>query len=485
MAKSETFSLTFKNFQNGAAPVAHLDSLTQIGNGGHYAAAANVDIISTPGLLTQGPGLTVLTAGTQAGAITEQVRHILGRPFSSGFTYGIAATKLHKISPSAVTNTGIWPHAITGAVDGSSVVSFQGAIYYFFNKASGADCGKYDGVTTFTDAYFSAVPTGAAALQNAPHPVDTKQNIMLFGNGRYVGTFLSDTTTLNATRLDFGSDAIVADVAFHANQWWIAVNVGTNVSTDRQYGSIFLYDPSATTALLADEIGVGAQKIGFILPIEGVMYVAYQDLTSAGGFCIGYVNGRKITPLRYFTGALPTFAQKTLYNNTILFHASGKIYSVGAVVESLPVQISQLASTGFGNGGALSAPFGTPMIASFLSTSFQLATFANFDVNCNWRSIIIPAVSGQKLGFVDTITVLTNTLGSGARCDLIIEFDQGTGSGATMQITGTGKRRHNFISPGTIKLEDFRLFLNWVNGSTTNPVKIRQIVVEGHYIEKA
>jgi hypothetical protein len=330
----------------------------------------------------------------------------------------------------------------------------------------------------------STVPTGAIALQNAPHPVATKQDIMLFGNGRYVGTFVSTGAVLNDKRLDFGQDAIVADVAFHANQWWLGVNVGSGVSTDRQYASIYLYDPSASTSTLIDEIAVGAQKIGFLLPIEGIMYVAYQDLTSAGGFCIGYVNGRAIKPLRYFTGTLPTFAQKSLYNNTIIFISNGKVMSCGAVTEQVPIQISQLASGGFTTVGALASPFGTPMVASTQSTSFKLAQFSGYTVTANWQSIVIPTISGNLLGYIDRVVVLTNTLASGASCALTIKTNQTAISGTAQTINTTGRRRHSFNSLGVVGgVEDFVVYIDWSGGSTTNPVKIREIIVQGHFVE--
>jgi hypothetical protein len=480
-----TFSIKFSSFNEGAAPVAHLDTLTQLGSAGQYSAAGNVDIISFPGLLTQGPGLSTLTNATEAGAVGELINFIIDRPVSSGMTYGIAATKLHQITASAVTNTGSWPHAITSAVAGSSVHYIRGKLFYFFNKASAGEIGMYDLASSFTDNWGSTVPTGAAALQKADHPVASKQDIMIFGNGRYLGTYIDTTTTLNPTKLDFGTDAAVADTAFHANQWWIAVNQGSGVATDRQSASIFLYDASATTTLLADEIAVGVQKIGFILPIEGVMYVAFQDLSTPGGFCIGYVNGRGIKPLRYFTGTLPTFAQKTLYGNMITFISNGLVYSCGASIETMPVQISQLASGGFSTVGAIAAPFGTPMVASTQSTSFKLAKFSGYDVNATWRSLVIALAQANMLGFIDRIVVLTNTLGAGARCDLIVEANQASATGTTLQITGTNKRRHVFNNIGLTAIEDFRAFLNWANGSTSNPVKIREIQVQGHFIEHA
>lgn len=484
MAKNDnSFTIVLEEFHLGAAPLAHLDSLTEKGASGHYSAAANVDVITKPGILTQGPGLSTLTAGTEAGAITELVQFILDTPVVADTTYGIAATKLHQITPSAVTNAGIWPHAITGATAGSSVHLFQGALYYFFNKASGADCGRYDLASTFDDDYFSTVPTGAAALQSAPHPVASKQDIMLFGNGRYVGTFVSSGVTLSPTKLDFGAGAECADVAFHANQWHIAINVGITTGTNRASGQIYLYDGAALSALLTDEVAVGVLQIGFIYPINGVVYVAYRDLTTTGGFAIGYVAGRQLKPLRYFTGALPTFAQKTLYLGMILFVSSDLVMAVGARTEQLPVQISQLADGGFSTVGAIAAPFGVPMIASSQSTSFKLAKFSGFDVNATWRSLVIPTTSGRYVGYIDRIIVLTKTLAANASCALKVEYDQASSTSAAKTITTTGKRRHVFSNIGVKKCEDFRIFLDWAGGNTTNDCPIRKIIVQGHFVE--
>ncbi len=458
--KTNNFVITFKDFHVGASPAAHLDSLTEEGGAGSYSAATNVDVL-TPKLLIQGPGLATLTNGTQAGAVTELINHIIDRPPTDSITYGIAATKVHQITPTAVTNAGIWPHTISGATAGSSVKWFQGKLFYFYNKASlritanavastdvwtiaspttlaaagiinaspivcdtvtsagvslgvtyyvgtivgqtfklytdvglsslvdvtqdtngvpflnnsqtSSDCGTWDGATTFVDNYFSATPTGAASLQLAPHPVATKQDIMLFGNGRYVGTFNSTTTTLAATKLDFGPDTQVADVEFHANQWWIAVNSGVTTGTNRASSQIYLYDGAATSAVLADEVAVGVQKIGFILPVNGVVFVAYQDLS--GSYAIGYVSSRRLLPLSFFTGSLPTFAQKTLYRNMIMFASSSSIWAAGAIIPDLPYAISQHASGGYTTLGAIAAPFGTLMVASTQSTSYKLAQF--------------------------------------------------------------------------------------------------------------
>lgn len=485
MAESnQPFKVTFDKFNVGQAPLAHLDSLTETGNGGHYSVATNVDIISKPGFLTQGPGLATLTAGTEAGAVSDQINFILDTPTSNNVSFAVSDTLLHKISATAVTNTGSFPHTITGSTEGSSCIEFQGNLYYFYNKASGADCGQFDLTSTFDDDYFSTVPTGASALQKAPHPVAKKQDIMLFGNGRYVGTFVDTGVVLAPTKLDFGADAEVADVAFHSNQWWIAVNKGSTTSTDRIIGEIYLYDGGAISSILSDETAVGVQRIGFIYPINGVVYVAYQDLSTTGGFAIGYISGRQLKPLRYFTGTLPTFAQKTLYKNTIAFVSNGLVYSLGAVIEQLPVQISQVADGGFTTVGALGAPFGTPMVASTQSTSFKLAKFSGYDTACTWKSIVTSVVQGRQVGYIDTIVVRTKVLGANASCALTIEANQAVNTSTAKTITTTGKTRHVFKDFDVKQIEDFRIALAWSGGNATNDCLIKDIQVIGHIVEK-
>lgn len=433
------FQIKIADFSAGQAPLTHLDALTQIGKAGQYSVGTNIDIISNPGKITQGPGLSTLTNGTEGGAVTELINYLTDTPPVTGVAYGIAATKIHSISSTTVLNSGgVFPHAITNATAGNSLIEFQGALYYFYNKASGADCGRYDLSSTFDDDYFSTVPTGAVALQSAPHPVAKKQDILVFGNGRYVGTFISSTTTLAPTKLDFGVGTEVPDVLFHANQWWIAVNTGISGSTtDRASASIYVWDGAALTSVLADELAVGVQKIGFLQVVNGVIYCAYQDISSSGGFTIGYISGRQIKPLRSFTGTLPTFAQKTLYKNTILFASSGLLYSCGAVVDQLPIQLSQHADGGFTTVGALAAPFGTPMVASTQSTSFKLAKFSGYDTACTWKSIVMPVVNGRMKALIDDIIVYTKALNYGASCALTLETDQATKTSSTKTIAAT------------------------------------------------
>ena len=483
MAKTESnFFIRFKNFYQGFSPAAHLNELTERGNEGHASKMKNVNVL-VPDYITQGLGLADLTNGNQAGVVSELINFILDKAVANDETYGIGATKLFKISSTTVISDANWPHTITDCIRGESVLHLKGKVYYLFNKASDGDIGLLTLPNTFDDDWGSTVPTGKALLQKSSHPSAGKEDIMIFGNGRYLGTYIQGNDTLTVNKLDFGEDHEVADVIFHANQWYIAVNEGVSGS-NRTIGQIYLYDGAAISSILDDEASIGLQRIGFLFVLNGVVFVAYQDLSDTAGYKIGYLAGRQIKPLAYFSGSLPTFAQKTLYKNTILFISGSLIYSCGAVTPEFPIQLSQLAKGGHATVGALAAPFGTPMVASSDgSANHRLAKFSGFDTDCEWRSIIVPTISGRLVGYISEIIILTRTLGANARCDLKLEYNQASSENEAKQITGTGKRRFVF-NVGKAGIEDFRAFLNWANGNATNDCPIREIQISGHYTER-
>ena len=484
--KDNKFEIELSAFYQGFSPAAHLNALTELGNKGHASVMQNADVL-TPDYITQGPGLADLTNGNQDEVVDQLINFILEEPPISNQTFGIGTTKLFRITPTIVSKGGTpsWPQAVTNMADGQSLILLKGNLYGFYNKSSGGDILKMPISTEVIDPdWGSTTPTGGAALQKKAHPSAKKEDIFVFGNGRYFGLYTATTNTLEPTKLDFGNDHEVADILFHANQWWIAENGGVS-ATNRNRGQIYLYDGGAASAILSDETAVGLQRIGFLHVENGIVFVAYQDLSFSGGYKIGYIAGRQIIPLAHFTGALPTFAQKTLYKNTILFISSTLIWSMGATIGELPVQVSQIADGGHATVGALAAPFGTPMVASTDGGSnHRLAKFSGFATACNWKSLVIPLIRGRFLGYIDEIIVLTGTLAANARCDLKIESDQASAATTTAkQITTTGKRRHVFDNFGIKEIEDMRIFLDWSNGHATNDCPIRKIIIRGHFVK--
>lgn len=463
------FKIEVSRFFQGLAPLAHIESLTELGNKGHASSMTNCDVLGET--VTQGPALADLTSGTQAGNVTELIAHILDKATSNNLTYGIGATKIFPITSTAVSA----PQTITGAVAGRSVAYLKGKLFYFFDRASDGTIGSFDLSSTYNHTW--QVGLEKSSLM----PVATKEDVMVFGHGSKVGVYFDDDATMTLDQLDFGNNHQIADIAFHGNQWIIAVNAGVSGS-NRSSSQIYAYEAGATESILSDEIAVGLQKIGFIFPLNGVIYVAYQDLSFTGGYKIGYLAGRRIEPLANFTGTLPDYRQKTLYKNTILFAAGGKLYTAGAIIPELPFAISQHAPGGHATIGAVAAPFGTPMVASTATTNYRLAKFSGYSTDTAWRSIIIPVSEQRSLGYVDYIEVLTRELGTGATCDLKLEINQAEASTDAYTIT-TGKRRH-ILNINKKDVEDLRVFLDWSNGSATNPCPIRKINIYGNYAER-
>lgn len=473
------FSIVFDSFNEGNAPLSHVDSLTFIGNKGQ-SSDAKCDVISSPGFITQSPALANLTNGTEAGAVTELIRHILDEPISADVTYGIGTTKLFKISSTAVTATGGWPQAVTNMTEGECVIRLKANIYGFYNKASGGDILKMPISTEVIDPDWGS--STDAALEKALHPAAVKEDIMLFGNGRYVGVYVEGSATLDVQKLDFGEGADVVDIVFNANFWWIAVNYGYGKRSE-----IYLYDGSATSNLLSDEAGIGDQKIGFLYVLNGVMYVAYDD-TSNSGFSIGWLSGRTIKPLRYFSGTLPDHRQKALYKNTIIFASSGDVWSCGAPVEQLPIQITKLADGGYATLGAIASPFGTPLIASTDGATptphFRLAKFSGLSTDSNWKSILVDITNNAHLGKIMKVIIQTKILVGNAKAEITIEGNQGVLSSNTLTVTTAGKTRHVFPTINLAALEDMRVNVSYANGDGTNGCPIRKITILGNYVER-
>lgn len=472
------FSIIIKDFNQGLSPLAHLDSKTFYGAKGQ-ASEMLADVISKPSFVTQSPALVDLTNGTQAGVVDQLIRYILDKPVSSSLTYALGTSKLFRVTPTTITSGGTpsYPQTVTGMTSGESLVRLNANLYGFYNKASGGDIFQMDLATETIDDDWGS--TNDTALIDAPHPVCVKEDIMLFGNGQYVGLYIEGTGTLNTQHLDFGSGAEVVDIVFTSNNFWIAVNSG-----EGKRGQVYLYDAGAQSNQLSDEAGIGDQQIGFLYVYNGNVYVAYED-TSSDGYAIGYVAGKAVKPLRYFSGSLPNHRQKALFRDTIIFTNGTNILSMGASVEQLPLQISNLVDAGYSTVGAVACPFGVPMVSSTESTNYRIAKFSGYDTNSSWKSIFYDITDGKNLGNIQTIIVYSKELGVNARCDISVQTDQNTNTESTsLEYSGTGITRKTFNSINTPQAEDFRLVISWENGDTTNDCPIRKIVVQGNYVER-
>lgn len=476
------FQIVLENFNEGNAPTAHLDDKTFIGNKGQ-AADMQADVISRPGYLTQGPGLVNLINGSEVGSLTELIRFILDKPTDVDTTFGVGLSKLYKISSTTLIDDATWPQTISSMISGESVIRLNANLFIFYNTLTAGDIAAMPLATEVIDPTWGSITvSGGTALQNSLHPSATKEDILLFGNGRYIGVYIEGLGTLNTQKLDFGAGAEVADIVFSANLWWIAVNYGIGA---RKTSEVFMYDGSAISTVLSDEAGVGLQRIGFLYVLNGLVYICYEDMSSES-LILGFFSGRQIKPLRYFKGVLPDHRQKTLYRNTILFVSDQTIWSMGAVVDQLPLQISQLSTGGLSIVGGIAAPFGIPMIASVDNSGHaRLVQFSGYAQDSYFKGIFVPVFSGLNLGKIVTIIVITRPLAIDSRCDITLEGDQGqVVSTIAQEVSGENKTRHVFKTIGMQGVQDVRAVVSYANGSIVNDCPIRMIILLGNYVER-
>ena len=486
MPKDNNWSISIIAPFQGFSPSYWEETYPSYGNKSMAGAMTDVNIIS-PDRLTQGSGLVALTNGTQAGSVTTLIDHILNIPSANDVTWGIGGNLLYKISSTAVANSGGYPHTIDKATvtgeDGESVVYYNGYVYYFYNHSGSAgDFGRLTVSTdTFDDDFGSTVPTGAAALTNNPHPaIIGGDGIIYFGNGAAVG-YYDPATGVNGTvstlQLDLSNDVIVVDLIWDKDALWIATN-SPNISTgNTNRGIIYLWD-TVSTSYQEPIIEVNG-KLGAMFVKNGRIFVSYQDLSSTGGFKLGYIVGDTIQELAGFTGTLPQFGQITYFKNMIAFLSNAQVYLWGATSNKLPTALSQYMDGGYSTSGALANPFGTLMVASMQSTSFELMKESGYSILSLWKTLMFDVATS----IVDKVKVHYYATASGASVALTLRYNRGasTFSLGTINHTNDSAQLKKSFYPKQ-ECEDFRIEFDWSGGSATNALAIKKIDISGHFV---
>jgi len=476
----------------GLAPQAFHESYPSFGNKNQAGSMQNMDL-TNPGYIDQGPGWAILTNGDSNGVVTTLIKGIVDSTIASNTTYGVGGTELYKFSNTTVTSDGTWPHtidkaAVTGET-GEDVAYYKGALYYSYNHSGSAgDIGKFDLSSTFDDDWGSTTPTGAAALEDALHPFANGGNdILYFGNGRYVGDY--DGTTFDPQALDLPEDASVYDIKWFNDKLWILANrpdlsIG---SVNKVTGSIYVWDGvSSSWELEIPLIGGG----GALHVYNGTMFVFYDNSSlapyGAGESHIGYINGSSIVDLGSVNGALPYYYQVTSYKGFILWIPGNEfVYAWGSGGVGLPNRIFQYSE---GSGSAILGGIATPFLVPILATNAtNLSKISGVDTDCNWKSLIFDITGYSKEhSSIDGVRFNFESLGSGARVDWSLVDNAGRTiySDTVSQVKGSaGNNQHSlttayFPLPG-LNAENFRVELNYSNGSTTQSVKIKRIMVYG------
>ena len=477
----------------GFCPVYWKNSYPLLGNSNQASDMTNVDMTDPSGL-TQGPGLVALTNGTQAGKVTTLIKSILDKAVSSDRTFAVGGNLFYELSSTIVSSKAadpVLPHVIDKAAVtdemGEDVAHFGGVIYYSYNNNTDGDIGKYDltrdNNNDFIDDWGSTIPAaGATALQkDVPHQFAQTAEFLYTTNGRYITEYdlTNDVMTEQALDLPTGAEAqshVIAD-----NRLYITTNLIDLTGSNKCQGVIYKWDRNSTSWDPDSIFGLG--RVGALYNKDGVVFVFHQDISSTGGYHLGYISGNTVKNVASYKGSLPGYNQVTEKEEFLVWSSDGSLYEWGSGGIELPVRLFQSTDLGYSIVGGIAAPFGTLLTASNESSSYKLSKASGYDVTCSWKSMYFDLSAGIRgKSFINKVVLNTNTLASGARVDLIIQKNLGASTWAgTLSHAIDGAVSQKIFFPKT-DCTGFRLDFSFANGSTTAPVKIRGCQIEGHLL---
>lgn len=484
--KDNSWEIDISPITGGYANSYFSNAYGSYGNKNQALTMIDIDLTDI-NVLTQGPGLADLTAGTQAGAITELIKSILRTATSTDVSFAIGTTKLQKFSSTAVTNAGIWPHTITGTgtITGYDVVHYNGLLLYsFYDATIGGQIGSYNLNATFNDVYWTTT-LGATALQaSVPYYFCVGNSKLFITNGRYVARL--DDTTDSDKALDFFVDSVAVSLCFSNNRLKIAFN-RPNITGSNFNQSCVVSWNGISTSWEGSPVPIPGE-IGALYTKNGVDYIWYKDGIDTGGYCFGYLSGGQVNLIRRYSGSLPSHTQVGEVYGFIGWISSNKLMLWGSKDTNEPVRMFTYLSPVLSSLLVWSAPFGVPMVAqSTGGTLFALSKTSGYSVGGSYTFVVLPVSGVDSVSQIDDICVFTQQLSTGAKCDFTLTYNQGIASQALTQIaysTANDTRHHILAKSPSSEIEDLRLDLSFANGSITNPVKIRGIKIKGHTVLK-
>ncbi len=479
MAKPRKWQIDIDRHR-GFAPKYYEDTYPSFGNKDQAGSIRNISLLN-PNIMTQGPGMTALTAA----AVTTLIKGILRHAVASNISYAIGGAKLYQFSASAVTNAGDWPHAVdkdtvTGE-DGEDVCYYQTKLFYSFNHSGSAgDIGMTALAGTFDDDYYSTVATGGAALQTGPHQmINGGDDVMYITNGQYVA--LLDGTTANAQALDFWTNAQVATVSWNYNRVIAGVNRPNLTGVNVNQSAIYRWD-GFSSSWEGDPVEVNG-RIGALYTKNGITYVWYEGfLAGATRLIFGMLTGGQVEPIRTFSGALPLYYQVGETNDFIIWLSGQRLYAFGPLSGEIGSDLFQLMSPQYATSGGLATPFGKILIASNATTNYSLEVESGYATDAFYYTLLFQTAKAASESMVDKIEINTDVLAAGAKVDLTLKDNKGTSLWTDeMSYTTDGAATKKTFFP-RCEGENAPLEYSFANGSAANPVGISDVHIEGHNI---
>lgn len=115
---------------------------------------------------------------------------------------------------------------------------------------------------------------------------------------------------------------------------------------------------------------------------------------------------------------------------------------------------------------------------------YSLGKASGYSIGARYSTMAFNVSGVDFKSQIDLIMVEFEPLALGAKCDFTLTYNKAASTQELTQIaystTDASTRRK--ILNRSYQVEDFRLDLSWAEGSVTNPVKIRNIFIKGHFV---
>jgi hypothetical protein len=182
---------------------------------------------------------------------------------------------------------------------------------------------------------------------------------------------------------------------------------------------------------------------------------------------------------------LPNQAQVGDYDGFIGWISSNVLVLWGAKDKDLPVNFFRFISPTYATAGTWAAPFGTPLISSTASTNYNIAKASGYSIGARYNTVAYNMRHPGWKAQIDLVQLGFETLSTGAKVDTTITYNQGASTLALDQVAYSASDTTTFrkIYNGGLQVDDFRVDFSWANGSITNPVKIRSLLIKGTWIQ--
>lgn len=452
------WEITIDNFLGGFCPSYWKSSYPSYGNKNMLGAMTNIDL-TNPSYLTQGVGLATVT-----GTVDQLMKGILNNVMVANKSAGVGGTKLYEITATTVTSK------TCGTISGGEDVAlYAGYLYYSW----ATNIGKITTAFASPDEdWWTAVAGGSALTSGKPHQliVAGTSGVLSVLNGSVVAQWDGTTATNDAFDTKDTDITLVSQV-WNLNKFWFAGNK-PNVS-GRNEASIFIWDGNAPS--WENRIRIDG-RVGALYVKNGITFVVYQKNLSQGVCTLGYCDGNQIRDIANYNGSLPNFYQITDYEDFIIWASGTSIFAFGGGDLKVNTRLFQLGTCGV---GGLANPFGTPITAS----ANKLEKFSGYTVTSSFKTLLFDCCLDDRKSMIDKMKFDFEKLATGARVDYTLKDNKATSlKTGTISYTGDGAVTTKSFYPKCV-CENFRVELDYANGSATNPISIKSIKIKGHTLQ--